>query len=141
MPFDKRYMKQALLNLVKNAVAAMPKGGTLHLSIRAVNDELKLAVGDTGSGIPEDKLGKLFEPYYKTKENGTGLGLTLTYKIIKEHGGDVTVQSRQGQGSTFTITIPIPQKDRKMITGTCPEDEDCQAGLEGGSEGKNEEPA
>jgi PAS domain S-box-containing protein len=141
VPFDKRYMKQALLNLVKNAVAAMPKGGTLNLSLRAVNDELKLAVGDTGSGIPEDKLGKIFEPYYTTKENGTGLGLTLTYKIIKEHGGDVTVQSRQGQGSTFTITIPIPQKDRKMITGTCPEDEDCQAGSEGGSEGKNEEPA
>jgi signal transduction histidine kinase len=134
VPFDKRYMKQALLNLVKNAVAAMPKGGTLSLSIHAINDELKLAVQDTGTGIPEDKLGKIFEPYYTTRENGTGLGLTLTYKIIKEHGGDVTVLSRQGHGSTFTITIPIPQKDHKMITGTCPEDEDCKADFEGATE-------
>lgn len=141
VPFDKRYMKQALLNLVKNAVAAMPKGGTLSLSIHATNDELKLVVQDSGTGIPEDKLGKIFEPYYTTKENGTGLGLTLTYKIIKEHGGDVTVQSRQGQGSTFTITIPIPQKNHKMITGTCPEDEECHTGFEGEDDGDGEEPA
>ncbi len=134
VPFDKRYMKQALLNLVKNALAAMQRGGTLSLSIHAINDELKLVVQDTGTGIPEDKLGKIFEPYYTTKENGTGLGLTLTYKIIKEHGGDVTVLSRQGQGSTFTITIPIPQKDHKMITGTCPENEECKADFEGADE-------
>ena len=98
MPFDKRYMKQALLNLVKNALAAMPSGGTLTLSTELSGDELRIAVADTGIGIPEDKIGKIFEPYFTTKENGTGLGLTLTYKIVKEHGGEMTrpVQARPG---------------------------------------------
>lgn len=127
LPFDKRYLKQALLNLVKNAVAAMPDGGTLELSSAADGEDLYLTVKDSGVGIPEEKIGKIFEPYYTTKENGTGLGLTLTYKIIKEHGGDVTVRSKPGRGSTFVITIPIPQKDRRMISGVCPDGADCLA--------------
>ncbi|MDX9958280.1 MAG: ATP-binding protein, partial [Spirochaetia bacterium] len=64
----------------------------------------------------ENKIGKIFEPYYTTKENGTGLGLTLSYKIVKEHGGDITVRSKQGTGSQFTITLPVPQKERRMIS-------------------------
>jgi PAS domain S-box-containing protein len=127
LPFDKRYIKQALLNLVKNATAAMPDGGKLRLAIELAGDELRITVADSGIGIPEDKLGKIFEPYFTTKENGTGLGLTLTYKIIKEHGGDIAVISRPGQGTTFTITLPVPQKEHRMITGVCPEDEDCKA--------------
>jgi len=127
LPFDRRYMKQALLNLVKNAEAAMPDGGRLGLSTAVSGDELRIEVQDSGVGIPEDKMGKIFEPYFTTKENGTGLGLTLTYKIIKEHGGDISVKSRPGLGSTFTITLPIPQKDRRMITGACPDGEDCPA--------------
>lgn len=127
LPFDRRYIKQALLNLVKNAAAAMPDGGKLRLAIELVGEEVRIRVSDSGIGIPEDKLGKIFEPYFTTKENGTGLGLTLTYKIIKEHGGDIAVVSRPGQGTTFTITLPIPQKDRRMITGVCPEGEDCKA--------------
>jgi len=127
VPFDKRYIKQALLNLVKNATAAMPEKGKLRLSTAVQGDELRIIVADSGVGIPEDKLGKIFEPYFTTKENGTGLGLTLTYKIIKEHGGDIAVTSRPGQGSTFTITLPIPQKDRRLLTGVCPEGEDCES--------------
>lgn len=130
VPFDKRYMKQALLNLVKNAIAAMPGGGQLALSTAAIGDELHIVVRDSGVGIPEDRIGKIFEPYYTTKENGTGLGLTLTYKIIKEHGGDVTLTTKPGQGSSFTVVLPIPQKDRRMITGICPDGEDCEAGFE-----------
>ncbi|OHD13020.1 MAG: PAS domain-containing sensor histidine kinase [Spirochaetes bacterium GWB1_48_6] len=125
IPFDKRYIKQALLNLVKNATAAMPDGGKLRLGIEVIGDEVRITVADSGVGIPEDKLGKIFEPYFTTKENGTGLGLTLTYKIIKEHGGDIAVVSKPGQGTTFTITLPIPQKEHRMITGACSEDEDC----------------
>ncbi|MBU0928922.1 MAG: PAS domain-containing protein [Spirochaetes bacterium] len=125
VPFDRRYLKQALLNLVKNATAAMPDGGELRLSTAATGDELKIAVEDSGAGIPEDKLGKIFEPYFTTKENGTGLGLTLTYKIIKEHGGDISVTSKPGQGSSFVITLPIPQRERRMITGACPDGNDC----------------
>lgn len=129
LPFDRRYMKQALLNLVKNAMAAMPDGGTLSLSTKVANEEIMFTVKDTGIGMNEDVVGKIFEPYFTTKENGTGLGLTLTYKIIKEHGGDISVTSKPGQGSTFSIQLPIPQKDRQLLTGICP-DGDCETGFE-----------
>jgi len=117
LPIDKRYMKQALLNLIKNALGAMPNGGSLRLSTALAGDEVRLSVEDTGVGIGEDKLGKIFEPYFTTKENGTGLGLTLAYKIIKEHSGDITVKSKLGMGSTFTITLPVPQREQRMLEG------------------------
>ncbi len=115
VPVDRRYLKQAILNLVNNALAAMPEGGTLGLSLVQSAEETRILVSDTGVGIPEDKLAKIFEPYYTTRENGTGLGLTITFKIVKEHGGEIGVLSRPGQGSTFTITLPMPQKDLKLI--------------------------
>lgn len=122
IPVDKRYMKQALLNLVKNALGAMPGGGTLRLSTELAGDEVRLTVVDTGTGIEEGKLGKIFEPYFTTKENGTGLGLTLAYKIVKEHGGDITVRSKPGQGSSFAIALPVPQRERRMIAANAGDD-------------------
>lgn len=113
--FDERLMKQALLNLAKNAIAAMPGGGSLVLSVERVEDEVRISVIDDGSGIAEEDLPKIFEPYFTTKENGTGLGLTITFKIVKEHRGEITVKSRPGQGSTFTISLPVPQKERRLI--------------------------
>ncbi|MDA8426911.1 MAG: ATP-binding protein [Treponema sp.] len=112
---DKRYMKQAILNLVKNALAAMPGGGKLALSVSRVEEEIRISVEDSGTGIPEEQLPKIFEPYFTTKENGTGLGLTIVFKIIKEHRGEISVQSRPGQGSTFTISLPVPQKERRLL--------------------------
>jgi signal transduction histidine kinase len=108
-------MKQALLNLTKNAIAAMPGGGRLDLSVERVEDEVRISVIDDGAGIAEEDLPKIFEPYFTTKENGTGLGLTITFKIVKEHRGEITVKSRPGQGSTFTISLPVPQKERRLI--------------------------
>lgn len=128
VPFDRRYLKQALLNLVKNACAAMPAGGKLRLATSVHNEELSIIVADTGIGISEDRLGKIFEPYYTTKDYGTGLGLTLTYKIIKEHGGDIAVRSKKDVGSSFIISLPIPQKDLRLITGVCKEGDDCEQG-------------
>ncbi len=115
IPLDKRYLKQAVLNLVSNALAAMPEGGKLVLAVSGDDNEVKLRVEDTGVGIPEDKLSKIFEPYYSTKENGTGLGLTITFKIVKEHSGEIAVSSKPSQGTIFTITLPVPQKDRKLL--------------------------
>jgi len=112
---DERYMKQALLNLVKNALAAMPGGGSLILKSEGDQDEVRLMVEDNGAGIPEDDLPKIFEPYFTTKDNGTGLGLTITFKIIKEHGGEISVSSRPGQGSVFSIGLPVPQRERRLI--------------------------
>jgi two-component system, sporulation sensor kinase E len=112
---DERLMKQALLNLVKNALAAMPGGGKLRLAAERVEDEVRLTVEDSGVGISEEDLPKIFEPYFTTKENGTGLGLTITFKIVREHDGEITVSSRPGQGSSFTINLPVPQKERRLL--------------------------
>jgi len=112
---DRKHLKQALLNIVKNAIAAMPEGGTLTISLTTQNDELLIAVKDTGIGIPEELLAKIFEPYFTTKESGTGLGLTITFKIIKEHNGEITVESAPSTGSTFTIHLPIPQPEQKSL--------------------------
>ena len=112
---DRRHLKQAFLNLIQNAMAAMPSGGTLSLSAAQVNDELRLTVSDTGTGIPEELLTKIFEPYFTTKKNGTGLGLTITFKIIKEHSGEISLESKEGKGSAFTIHLPIPQKEKKAL--------------------------
>jgi PAS domain S-box-containing protein len=113
---DERYMKQALLNLVKNAMAAMPDGGILTIKTKAQDTEIQISISDTGIGIPEENRLKIFEPYFTTKENGSGLGLTLVFKIIREHQGEITVKSREGEGTCFIITLPIPQKEQRLIT-------------------------
>jgi signal transduction histidine kinase len=112
---DDRFMKQALLNLIKNAISAMPQGGTLTIKTEARDAEIQISVSDTGIGIPEENRLKIFEPYFTTRENGSGLGLTLVFKIIREHQGEIIVKSREGEGTCFTITLPIPQKERRLI--------------------------
>jgi PAS domain S-box-containing protein len=113
--YDERFMKQALLNLIKNAIAAMPDGGRLTIRSEARDAEIQIGICDTGIGIPEENLPKIFEPYFTTKETGSGLGLTLVFKIIREHKGEVTVKSRKGEGACFIITLPIPQKETRLI--------------------------
>jgi PAS domain S-box-containing protein len=113
---DEKLMKQVLLNLVKNAAAAMEAGGRLTISTSQESDNVCIAVSDTGVGIPEDLRAKIFEPYFTTKDTGTGLGLTLVYKIVKEHGGDMEVESSQGRGATFSVILPMPQGDQRLLT-------------------------
>ncbi|MCL2879526.1 MAG: ATP-binding protein, partial [Treponema sp.] len=113
--FDERYMKQAFLNLIKNAIAAMPEGGKLFIKTEANDTEICIIIADTGVGIPEENLGKIFEPYYTTRETGTGLGLTMVFKIIREHNGEINVHSNTGEGSVFIITLPIPQKETRLL--------------------------
>ncbi len=114
--FDERYMKQALLNLIKNAQAAMEGGGTLTVRTEVAGNELHIAVSDTGTGIAEENISKIFEPYFTTRDSGSGLGLTMVYKIIKEHRGEVSVKSRVGEGTTFTIVLPLPQRETRLIS-------------------------
>ena len=114
--FDQALVKQALLNLIKNAAAAMSGGGELTVTTEAAEDEVYITIADTGTGIPEENLSKIFEPYFTTKDNGTGLGLTVVYKVIREHGGEIRVESREGEGTVFVITLPIPQIERRLIT-------------------------
>jgi signal transduction histidine kinase len=112
---DARYIKQALLNLIKNAVAAMPGGGTLRIESSRSGDEVLVRISDTGTGIPDEIMDKIFEPYFTTKAFGTGLGLTIVFKIVKEHFGDISVTSRVDEGTTVTLALPVPQKEKILI--------------------------
>ncbi|MDR3336499.1 MAG: PAS domain S-box protein [Treponema sp.] len=113
--FDERFIKQALLNLIKNAIAAMPGGGALTIKTKGADTEIQISVQDTGVGISEENLPKIFEPYFTTKPTGSGLGLTLVFKIIREHQGDMAVTSREGKGANFIITLPVPQKETRLL--------------------------
>jgi Signal transduction histidine kinase len=117
LDLDANFLKQALLNIVKNAIDAMKNSEHKELSIstKLSGNFVTVAISDTGSGIPHEKVGKIFEPYFTTKDTGTGLGLTVVYKVIKEHRGDITVSSREGLGTTFTIQLPVPSSERLSI--------------------------
>ncbi len=104
---DCRQVHRALLNIVVNAFQAMPTGGTLRLTARADDGHLEVAIQDTGQGIAPEHLDRIFEPYFTTKEGGTGLGLALTQRIVEAHGGSITVESRPGAGSTFRVRLPL----------------------------------
>jgi PAS domain S-box-containing protein len=112
---DERFLRQMVVNLIKNAMGAMEKGGTLTLSARRKEDVIVLTVEDTGIGIPEAVLGRIFEPYFTTKADGTGLGLTMAYKVVKEHGGDISVQSEAGRGTAFTVTLPVLRRAQRLL--------------------------
>lgn len=116
LDFDEQLMKQAVLNLIQNAVAAMDEqGGSITLKTELKDDEAVLSVIDTGTGIPDHILAKIFEPYFTTKEKGSGLGLTLVFKIIREHGGDISVTTKEGEGTRFVMTIPIRKRKRNLL--------------------------
>jgi PAS domain S-box-containing protein len=102
---DEVLLRQALGNIIQNAVDAMPEGGTLAVRSRKERS-LMIAVSDTGQGIPDDTVKKIFLPFFTTKEKGVGMGLALAHKIITSHGGRIDVESREGSGTTFTVTIP-----------------------------------
>lgn len=105
---DSDQMSQVLINLIMNAVHAMPQGGTLRVGLERERDMVKLTVSDSGHGIPKEVVSKIFDPFFTTKEfgKGTGLGLTVVKGIIEEHRGSIAVESEEGRGSTFTIHLP-----------------------------------
>jgi two-component system sensor histidine kinase HydH len=106
---DPDRISQVLLNLYLNAIESMPAGGLLRvtLSSRTENKALEIEVSDTGCGISREDLSRIFDPYFTTKSSGTGLGLAIAHNIIEALGGQINVQSRMGQGTTFRITLPI----------------------------------
>ncbi|MDZ7385092.1 MAG: PAS domain-containing protein [candidate division KSB1 bacterium] len=104
---DRAQMYRALQNLLRNAIEAMPNGGTLTLATEHDGQYVQLRVADTGVGIEERELPKIFEPFHSTKEFGTGLGLTITRHVVEEHGGSVQCTSTVGVGSEFVIFLPI----------------------------------
>jgi signal transduction histidine kinase len=133
---DPGQIRQALLNLIRNAVEAMPDGGTIHVAARRVKlssgqfvdtsrpiddstarpidkgDFIEIEVHDTGTGIPAENLDRIFEPFFTNKEGGTGLGLAIARQIVVDHGGSLTCESTPGVGTTFRLTLPIPDGGR-----------------------------
>lgn len=104
---DPRLIKQTILNLMINALQAMPGGGELIISASTNGDFAIVDVIDTGSGIAPEALGKIFQAYYSTKKSGTGLGLAMAQRIVQEHGGQLTVSSEIGKGSDFRMMLPM----------------------------------
>ena len=102
---DEGLMRQAFSNLFQNAVEAMPDGGTLTIKARG-GKNLTVAIADTGTGIPQDTIKKIFLPFFTTKDKGVGLGLALAHKIVLSHGGRLEVESKEGKGTEFTVIIP-----------------------------------
>lgn len=106
---DEGQIQQVLVNLITNAIQAMPEGGALFAStdIGRSGDFVEIKIGDTGKGIPSEFIPHIFDPFFTTKEGGTGLGLSVSYAIVKKHKGDIRVESRVGAGTTFTIELPV----------------------------------
>ncbi len=104
---DPEQMKQVLLNLVINAIQAMPKGGEVVLKALRREDSVLLEVQDEGVGIPPEDLERVFDPFVTTRPDGTGLGLSIAYQIVSQHGGDIAARRNPQRGMTFTVTLPL----------------------------------
>jgi signal transduction histidine kinase len=104
---DANLLKQAVLNLMINSTQAMADGGELLIRLAPRRGEAVLEVTDTGKGIPPEDQARIFQVYYSTKKGGTGLGLPTTQRIIREHGGTLSVQSQVGKGTRFVIALPL----------------------------------
>lgn len=109
LSFDRQQLHQVLINLLKNASEAMPQGGELTVATRIEGDNLELSITDTGLGMSPEVQASIFQPYFTTKEKGTGLGLAICQNILEEHGGCIIADSAPGQGSTFTLQIPLAE--------------------------------
>lgn len=120
---DRNYMKQAIINVLKNAMEAMDaarsanpgRSARLRVSTAMEEDRLILSVKDSGVGISQKNLTKIFEPFFTTKEMGTGLGLTIVYRIVQENGGEIVIHSEEGKGTDFRMEFPTHTREPKLI--------------------------
>jgi signal transduction histidine kinase len=110
---DGSRIRQAVLNLVVNAIQAMPSGGELRVAVRGSGDRVILEVADRGAGISDEARGRLFEPFFTTKREGTGLGLAIAWQIAQQHGGDLCADNRAGGGARFVLALPTAEAGRE----------------------------
>jgi len=120
---DEKLFRDVIMNISQNSLAALKSkyssgqtGAKFCISNTVRENKYIITIADNGCGMSEESLSKIFKPYYTTKANGTGLGMTMVYKIIKEFSGEIIVDSEEGKGTAFTITFPIPQKDVKLLS-------------------------
>jgi PAS domain S-box-containing protein len=114
---DRQQIKQVFFNLVKNALDAMPDGGSLKIAFGVDDAFVDISFVDTGCGIAVEEMGHVFDPYYTTKPKGNGLGLMIVRRIIEDHGGEIEVASKSGQGTCFKIRLPRNERRVRMLSG------------------------
>lgn len=114
-PLDVTQMQQVLVNLVKNAMQAMTKGGALTLRTGEGSEGVWLSVADTGGGIPPEQINRIFEPFFTTKKKGSGLGLMIVQRIVRAHGGRIELESDAGRGTTFRIWLPLHERKPRLL--------------------------
>jgi two-component system, sporulation sensor kinase E len=122
-PLDAVQMKQVLVNLAKNAMQAMTRGGVLTLQTGEASDGVWVSLTDTGTGIPPDRLSRIFEPFYTTKKKGTGLGLMIVQRIVRDHGGRIELESHVGKGTTFRVWLPVRERRPRLLEARVPTSE------------------
>jgi len=110
LKIDREQIERAFLNLITNAIEAMPRGGNLTIITELNGNFFRAKIHDTGKGIPEKDIIKIFDPFFSTKPQGVGLGLSICYGIIVSHRGTIEVESKSKIGSTFTVSLPIEQR-------------------------------
>jgi signal transduction histidine kinase len=115
---DQELLRNCILNFINNAAQAMNDGGTIRLGAKLDDDgvRVRLTFADQGSGIQQEDITKIFQPYFTTKDVGIGLGLAITERIIKEHGGEILVKSIPGEGTTFTVLLPLQQEQKETMS-------------------------
>jgi PAS domain S-box-containing protein len=113
--FNRETIRQVFINLIKNAIQAMPRGGKLKAKAACGRGVVSISFTDTGAGISKSNLDKIFEPYFTTKDEGAGLGLMIVQRILSEHNGTMDVKSTPGKGSTMIVSIPVPRKYRRLL--------------------------
>lgn len=114
-PIDDKQLQQVLVNLIKNAMQAMTKGGTLSLATGESSEGVWVSVADTGCGIDDEKLKRIFEPFYTTKKKGTGLGLMIVQRVVRAHNGRIELDSRAGRGTVFRIWLPLHEPKPRLL--------------------------
>jgi PAS domain S-box-containing protein len=114
-PIDATQMQQVLVNLVKNAMHAMTRGGILTLQTGESAEGVWVSVSDTGGGIPPEQINRIFEPFFTTKKRGTGLGLMIVQRIVRAHGGRIELESHVGRGTTFRIWLPLHERRPRLL--------------------------
>jgi PAS domain S-box-containing protein len=114
-PIDATQVQQVLVNLVKNASQAMTNGGTLTLQTGENADAVWVSVADTGGGIPQEQINRIFEPFYTTKKKGSGLGLMIVQRIVRAHDGKIELESHVGRGTTFRIWLPLHERKPRLL--------------------------
>jgi two-component system, sporulation sensor kinase E len=120
-PLDANQVQQVLVNLVKNAMQAMTKGGVLTLRTGEGADGVWVSVADTGGGIPQDQINRIFDPFFTTKKKGTGLGLMIVQRIVRAHGGRIELESNVGRGTTFRIWFPSTERATRLLAAATSE--------------------